>query len=136
MAPTLTPQAFVDKWRHAALKERQAYQQHFIDLCRLVGHPTPAELDNKGDFFTFEAGTSKVAGGDGFADVWYQGHFAWEYKGKHANLDKAYQQLLQYREALENPPLLIVSDIDTILIHTNFTEHGQARLSRSPWMIC
>ncbi len=44
-----------------------------------------------------------------------------EYKGKHADLDKAYQQLLQYRESLENPPLLIVSDIDTIAIHTNFT---------------
>ena len=37
--------------------------------------------------------------------------FAWEYKGQHANLDKAYDQLLQYREALENPPLLIVSDM-------------------------
>ncbi|MGD2177791.1 MAG: hypothetical protein PVG71_08215 [Anaerolineae bacterium] len=28
--------------------------------------------------------------------------------------------MLQYREALENPPLLIVSDIERILIHTNF----------------
>ncbi len=49
-----------------------------------------------------------------------KGYFAWEYKGKHADLDAAYQQLLQYREALENPPLLIVSDIERILIHTNF----------------
>ncbi|MBI1880635.1 MAG: class I SAM-dependent DNA methyltransferase, partial [Chloroflexi bacterium] len=55
------------------------------------------------------------------ADVWKKGFFAWEYKGKHADLDKAYQQLLQYREALENPPLLVVSDIDSIVIHTNFT---------------
>ncbi len=54
-------------------------------------------------------------------DVWKRGFFAWEYKGKHADLDKAYQQLLQYRESLENPPLLVVSDIDTIAIHTNFT---------------
>jgi hypothetical protein len=42
MPPTLTPQQFVHKWRRAALKERSAYQEHFIDLCRLVGHPTPA----------------------------------------------------------------------------------------------
>ena len=49
------------------------------------------------------------------------GHFAWEYKGQHANLDKAYAQLLQYRESLLNPPLLIVSDMQRIVIHTNFT---------------
>jgi hypothetical protein len=27
---TLTPQAFVDNWQHAALKERSACQEHFI----------------------------------------------------------------------------------------------------------
>jgi hypothetical protein len=53
--------------------------------------------------------------------VWKKGCFAWEYKGPHANLDKAYQQLQQYRESLENPPLLVVSDIQTIEVHTNFT---------------
>lgn len=129
MTVSLTPQAFVDKWRHAELKERSAYQQHFLDLCRLINHPAPADIDPKGDFFTFEAGASKVAGGDGFADVWYKGHFGWEYKGKHGNLDKAYQQLLQYREALENPPLLIVSDIGTIVIHTNFTNTVKRKIT-------
>jgi hypothetical protein len=29
--------------------------------------------------------------------------------------------LLQYREALENPPLLVVCAIDRIEVHTNFT---------------
>jgi len=53
--------------------------------------------------------------------VWKRGYFAWEYKGKHRDLDQAYQQLLQYRESLLNPPLLIVSDIDRIVVHTNFT---------------
>ena len=33
----------------------------------------------------------------------------------------AYQQLLQYREALENPPLLVVCDLNRFEIHTNFT---------------
>lgn len=121
MRTTLSPQEFVDKWRHATLKERSACQEHFIDLCRLVGHPTPAEKDPKGESFTFEAGATKTSGGQGWADVWKKGYFAWEYKGKHANLDKAYQQLLQYHEALQNPPLLVVSDIDRIIVHTRFT---------------
>jgi len=53
--------------------------------------------------------------------VWRKGCFAWEYKGPDANLEKAYQQQQQYRESLENPPLLVVSDIQTIQVHTNFT---------------
>lgn len=121
MPTTLTPQAFVDKWRDTTLKERAAAQEHFLDLCRLVNHPTPAEDDPAGTRFAFEAGADKQGGGQGWADVWKRGYFAWEYKGKHANLDKAYQQLLLYRESLTNPPLLVVSDLDSIIIHTNFT---------------
>jgi len=117
----MTPHQFVTKWRDAALKERAAAQEHFLDLCRLVGHPTPAEADPTGQSFAFEAGVSKTGGGQGFADVWKRSYFAWEYKGKHANLDKAYQQLLQYHESLDNPPLLVVSDLDRIIIHTKFT---------------
>ncbi len=117
----LTPQEFVAKWRDVTLKERSGSQEHFIDLCRLLDHPTPAEADPTGEKFTFEAGADKTGGGKGWADVWKRGHFAWEYKGKHADLDKAYEQLLKYREALENPPLLVVSDMEQIIIHTNFT---------------
>ena len=36
-----------------------------------------------------------------------RGHFAWEYKGKHKDPAAVYQQLLLYREDLENPPLLV-----------------------------
>src|SRR5688500_304737 len=111
----MTPQQFVNKWRSITLKERSAAQSHFNDLCHLVGHPTPIEDDPTGKRFTFEAGASKQAGGQGWADVWKRDFFAWEYKGKHGDLDKAYQQLLQYREALENPPLLVVSDMDQIV---------------------
>lgn len=121
MTVTLTPHEFVNKWRGNTLNEKKVYQQHFIDLCHLVGHLTPAELDSEGKFFTFEAGAAKLGGGQGFADVWYKGHFAIEYKGPEGNLEKAYTQLLQYRESLENPPLLIVSNIQTISIRTNFT---------------
>src|SRR5437868_6444119 len=37
------------------------------------------------------------------------------------DLIAAYKQLLQYRESLENPPLLVVCDLDRFEIHTNFT---------------
>lgn len=112
---------FVNKWRKVELKERSAAQEHFIDLCAALGHPSPAAGDPTGSDFCFEKGAAKHGGRDGWADVWKRGHFAWEYKGKHADLDKAYAQLLRYRESLENPPFLIVSDMDRIIIRTNFT---------------
>lgn len=121
MSASLSPQEFVQRWRHIALTERSASQSHFSDLCRLVGHPTPVEADPTGQSFTFEAGAAKHTGGEGWADVWKRGFFAWEYKGRHRNLDAAYDQLLQYRESLLNPPLLVVSDMERIRIHTNFT---------------
>lgn len=118
---SITPQEFVDKWRRSKLKERSASQEHFIDLCRMLGHPTPAKADPEGTTFTFEKGVSKQSGGQGWADVWKKGFFAWEYKGKHKSLDVAYDQLQLYRDALLNPPFLIVSDMETIVIYTNFT---------------
>ena len=120
MPAALTPQTFVAKWRKATLKESAAAKEHFLDLCRLLDHPTPADVDAEGTTFTFEYGAAKLGGGQGFADVFKRGFFGWEYKGKHANLDRAYQQLLQYRESLHNPPLLVVCDIDTIVVHPNF----------------
>lgn len=103
------------------LKERSAAQEHFIDLCSLFEHPTPAMDDPTGERFCFEKGAAKHGGGDGFADVWKRGFFGMEYKGKHKDLNAAYDQLLRYRDALENPPLLIVCDLDRIIVHTNFT---------------
>jgi hypothetical protein len=58
----MTPQQFVQKWRAATLKERSAAQEHLSDVCWLVNHPTPAELDPKGERFCFEKGASKQAG--------------------------------------------------------------------------
>ncbi|HEV2065755.1 MAG TPA: type IIL restriction-modification enzyme MmeI, partial [Thermomicrobiales bacterium] len=113
--------AFQRKWIGSTLKERSASQSHFNDLCAVLDVPTPTDADPTGDFYTFERGAEKAGGGDGWADVWYRGHFAWEYKGKRANLRDAYLQLLQYKDDLENPPLLIVSDLNIIEIHTNFT---------------
>jgi hypothetical protein len=120
-----TPQQFAARWGESKLKESAASQEHFCDLCRMLGHETPAEADPHGAFFTFEKGAAKLGGGEGWADVWFRGHFAWEYKGKHKDLDRAYRQLVQYREDLENPPLLIVSDMERFVVHCNFT--GSAR---------
>ena len=117
----MTPGEFIAKWRASELKERSAAQEHFIDLCRLLGEPTPAEADPTGDHYSFERGARKDTGGDGWADVWKRHCFAWEYKGKHADLDAAFRQLRQYALALENPPLLIVSDMARFRIRTNWT---------------
>ena len=117
----MTPYRFIAKWRASELKERSAAQEHFIDLCRLLDEPTPAEADPTGDHYCFERGARKETGGGGWADVWKRHHFAWEYKGKRANLDAAFTQLRQYALALENPPLLIVSDMLRFRIYTHWT---------------
>ncbi len=112
---------FISKWRHVELTERASAHSHFLDLCQLVGHPTPVEVDPKGEWFTFERGVMKRTGKRGWADVWKREFFAFEYKGKHKDLNAAYDQLLLYRNALENPPLLVTCDIERLVIHTNFT---------------
>ncbi|MEI7940316.1 MAG: DNA methyltransferase [Verrucomicrobiota bacterium] len=130
----MTAAEFKKKWSRYQGKESAAYQEHFIDLCRLLGQPTPVEADPSGnDFFCFQKRVVKGAEflnlehpdrGDptehGFADVWKKDCFGWEYKGKKKSLDIAYEQLQQYREALLNPPLLIVCDFDRYIIKTNF----------------
>ena len=117
----MTANEFIDKWRNSALNERSASQEHFIDLCRLLGEPPPAEADPSGDTYCFERGARKDTGQRGWADVWKRHHFAWEYKSRHANLAAAFTQLRQYTLALENPPLLIVSDMLRFRIYTNWT---------------
>ena len=127
---TIGPAQFIAKWQRVTLAERSASQEHFIDLCRLLGQPTPAEHDATGAEFTFEKGVRVTSGASrgskgegGFADVWWRGKFGWEYKrkDKYKDLSEAYRQLCQYREALDNPPLLVVCDITRTEIHTNFT---------------
>ena len=130
----MTVAEFKKKWARYQGKESAAYQEHFIDLCRILGQPTPVEADPSGnDFFCFQKRVVKGAEflnlehpdcGDpterGFADVWKKDCFGWEYKCKKKNLDAAYKQLQRYREALYNPPLLIVCDFDRYILKTNF----------------
>ncbi len=135
----MTPAEFKKKWARYSGKETAAYQEHFNDLCALLGQPTPATADPTGsESFCFQKRVVKDAElfaleeservreepeaerERGFADVWKKGCFAWEYKGKKKNLDTAYQQLLRYRESLLNPPLLVVCDFDRYVVRTNF----------------
>ena len=146
-ARDLTVEQFVAEWRGRNLSERTVAHAHFIELCRLLDVPAPH--DNREDDATYcfdartaapgsaayaaaradEAGELRfspvIPAGDswGFADVWKAKHFCWEYKrqGKHANLAAALRQLKEYKDSLDNPPLLIVCDIDHFEVHTNFT---------------
>lgn len=113
---TMTPLQFVEKWRDAELRERQGSQMHFIELCELLDEPRPDQPET----YCFERGVEKAGGGDGWADVWRKGCFAWEYKGKHANLAAALRQLQTYTLDLQMPPYLVVSDMDRIVVHTNW----------------
>ncbi len=121
----MTPNEFIQKWRAVDLKERTASQSHFNDICRLLDIEDPITADPKGEWFTFEKGASKTGGSEGWADVWRKECFAWEYKGKKKDLNRAFAQLQQYAIALDNPPLLIVSDMDRFRIHTNWTNTVQ-----------
>src|SRR5437667_3733931 len=135
----MTPAEFKRKWARYSGKETSAYQEHFNDLCALLGQSSPAAADPTGsESFCFQKrvvkdvelfaldDSGRVAeepDGErerGLADVWKRGFFAWEYKGKKKNLDAAYQQLLRYRESLLNPPLLVVCDFDRYVVRTNF----------------
>ncbi len=117
----MTPIEFAAKWRGVTTGERASAQSHFLDLCAMLGEPGPTQADPTGSWYAFEKGAEKLAGGEGFADVWKRGFFAWEYKGKGRDLKAAYLQLQGYRDALENPPLLVVSDLERIEVRTNFT---------------
>ena len=86
-----------------------------------MDQPKPAAADPEGTWYTFEKGVQTSDDAQGWADVWMRDHFGWEYKGRHKDLKTAYAQLLRYREALENPPLLVVCDMDRFEVHTNFT---------------
>jgi len=62
----MTAAEFKKKW--SRYKESAAYQEHFNDLCRLLGQPTPAEAYPSGsDFFCFQSRRAGFAeaGGEG-----------------------------------------------------------------------
>ncbi len=117
----MTPQDFIAKWGPGGpafdLNERQGAQQHFVELCQLLGVPTPGSAEG----YLFEEQGDVIGGNKGYADVFMRGVFAWENKAPGRNLDAALKQLLNYSLAMSNPPILVVSDRLMIRIHTQFT---------------
>ena len=110
----MTPAEFIAKWKDTPFGEKQASQEMFIDICRLVEHPTPGDYKDL-DAYSFE---KKVPIGS--ADAYKEEHFGWEFKSSDNLLDGAFTQLLRYSIYLKTPPLLIVSSFQTILVRTNF----------------
>ena len=114
----MTPQAFIAKWRDNSLTERAGAQAHFEDMCALLEVTPPREEG----VYQYERGLIKISSASqGWADVWKRGCFAWEYKAPDKDLGAALKQLMVYALALDNPPLLVVSDRKRIEIHTHFT---------------
>jgi len=100
---TLTPREFAQKWGDNATKEKAASQEHFIDLRRMLGEPTPNEADPTGQTYAFEKAVTKAAGGDGFADVWKKDFFGWEYKGKGKGKGKGKDVKAAYSSSFPTP---------------------------------
>jgi type II restriction/modification system DNA methylase subunit YeeA len=123
MTDAAAVQVFVQHWEQVELNEKAVAQSHFNALCHLLGLKGPVEADTKGQFFRFEKPLTKSGGSAGFADVWFKDRFAWEYKtkGKYPDLRAAYQQLLLYKEDLDNPPILVACDIANYEVHIAFT---------------
>ena len=123
MTDAAAVQRFIQKWEQNAQKESSASKEHFVDLCHLLGVPTPNDPGSGPESYCFEKSLTKTGGKAGFADVWKRDHFAWEYKGKgkYPSLDAAYAQLLLYKEDLDNPPVLVACDIANYEVHIAFT---------------
>ncbi len=112
LAIDLIPQKpeFIVKWGSGGsaygLNERQGEHLHFIDLCQLLGVPTPGSMGN----YIVEQDTLVLGEARGYADVFMRNHFAWENNAPGKNLDQALKQLLTYSLALsikqtsERPP--------------------------------
>ena len=113
----MTPNEFIEKWQDSPLSERAGSQPFFLDLCTLLGMEPP----NDPDSYCFERGATRTGAGHGWADVWKRGHFGWENKGPGGDLRVALKQLMTYALALDNPPLLVVSNREITEIHTHFT---------------
>lgn len=120
----MTPDDFLAKWQGFKGTEKAGAQSHFNDLCDLLDLPKPNDPHGMGDDYVFEKSLLRLGERRGFADVWKRDCFAWEYKKPSTdqnNLVRAYKQLKEYADGLHNPPLLIVSDIGLIRVHTQFT---------------
>lgn len=116
----ISPVEFAGKWEEQSktATERDSSQTHWGDLCRVFDHPIPGSDPD----YKFERKVLKVGTKDkGFADVFKRGHFVVEYKAPGRDLGAALKQATLYARDLDNPPLLITSDLRVIEVNTAFT---------------
>ena len=87
----MNPAEFAAKWagstRDRACRLPGALHRPLPDARR----PDPQRGRPDRRLVRLREGRGKPGGGDGFADVWKRGHFAWEYKGKRKDLDRRLQ---------------------------------------------
>ncbi|NUA32158.1 type IIL restriction-modification enzyme MmeI [Cupriavidus basilensis] len=117
----MTPEEFIARWASNTQNERSAGQSFFNDLCDLVGVPRPTDEPSNQLRYGFEGLVEKSSGGRGFADVYWLGHFAGEFKRPGECLNAALSQLEGYAASLWNPPVLFVTDRLRIQIHLRFS---------------
>lgn len=94
----LTVADFVHRWKIFSPTENAGAQSHFNDLCEILDEKRPAESNSAGENYTFRKHVSKTRGGKGFADLWKRDHFAWEYKRKQKNLQKADEHFYRWEQ--------------------------------------
>ncbi|QNH00294.1 class I SAM-dependent DNA methyltransferase [Pseudomonas sediminis] len=120
----MTPEQFIATWKDNPLTEKGGAQAHFEDLCTILKVEPPRLYGE----YCYEQDLKKMHGGNGFADVWKRGCFAWENKGPDKDLGPALMQLKNYAGALDNPPVLVVCNRERIEIHPCFTGYPSTSL--------
>ena len=92
---------FIARWGSGGpafgLNEEQGAQQHFIELCAVLGVSAP----EGGDDYVFEKGMLSLGQRRGYADAFKRGCFAWENKAPGKPLDAALRQLMTYATATQ-----------------------------------
>jgi len=126
---------FIAKWKASSGSENANSQPFLMELCQLLGVPTPKPATGipAQDVYTFEKQAPAFLPGDIKSsrrmDLYKEGCFIWESKqgsdggkkkgsgvrgtpGYHQMMDDAYGQALGYASSLkERPPFLLICDI-------------------------
>jgi hypothetical protein len=125
MSKSISLEEFAAKWHRSTLGERRGAQEHFLGVCELVGHPTPAMLDPDGTWFAFEVTGEKERVSKWRVDVWKKDYFLWEYEPKGGDLENGYVVIQRVLQSMEDtlPPLFIVCDFVRFVIHVNLPNH-------------
>jgi len=81
---------FIAKWRRWTSRSGPLPRSTSSISASSSATPSPPRLTPPAPTSASEKGAAKHGGGDGFADVWKRVFFGWEYKGKHKDLEAAF----------------------------------------------